>query len=221
MDGRTGMTTTATHVNVARVLAPVTVLGPGRRVALWVQGCALACEGCSALDTWDPADGALWPVDALVDALDDTIAADDLDGLTLTGGEPTDQAEALTSVIAGLRSRRPGLDVLLFTGRTLAAARAVAQELAAAATCVVAGPYRPELATPTHRLVATANQELLVQPGASARYDAWLADAAGPRLQVMAEGGALYLVGMPGPGDLDRFRERLADRGVIVEGVSW
>src|SRR4029077_956889 len=36
---------------------PVTVLGPGRRIGLWVQGCTIRCRGCVSQDTWprDPA----------------------------------------------------------------------------------------------------------------------------------------------------------------------
>ena len=31
---------------------PVTALGPGRRIGLWLQGCALACPGCISQDSW-------------------------------------------------------------------------------------------------------------------------------------------------------------------------
>ncbi len=36
---------------------PVTVLGPGRRIGLWVQGCSIHCPGCVSQDTW-PKDAA-------------------------------------------------------------------------------------------------------------------------------------------------------------------
>lgn len=208
-------------VRVARVLAPVTVLGPGRRLGLWVQGCALACPGCASRDTWDAAGGTAVPVAALADRLGDALDADGLDGLTITGGEPTDQGLALAGLVAALRRRRPDLDVLVFTGRPPAAARALAPDLVAAATCLVAGPYRREQPSPGHRLLATANQELIVAPAASDRYGAWLADADAPRLQVLPCDGGLQLVGMPAPGDLELFRAGLAERGVVLEGVSW
>lgn len=211
----------ALTVKVARLLAPVTVLGPGRRVALWVQGCGLACPGCASHDTWDPSGGADAEVCDLVDEIVAAVTADRLDGLTITGGEPTDQAGALASVVAGVRRRHPGLDVLLFTGRTMPAARTHAATLVAQATAVVAGPYRRDQPLPGHRLLATANQELVVAPAASGRYSRWLADADAPRLQVMASGGSLYLVGLPEPGDLDRFATAMGDRGVHLEGVSW
>ena len=37
---------------VNRVHFPVTALGPGRRLGVWVQGCSIGCAGCLAHDTW-------------------------------------------------------------------------------------------------------------------------------------------------------------------------
>ncbi|HSV19446.1 MAG TPA: 4Fe-4S cluster-binding domain-containing protein, partial [Casimicrobiaceae bacterium] len=31
---------------------PVTVLGPGKRIGLWLQGCSIHCPGCVSQDTW-------------------------------------------------------------------------------------------------------------------------------------------------------------------------
>lgn len=208
-------------VRVARMFAPVTVLGPGRRFGLWVQGCALACPGCASRDTWDPDAGVPVPVPDLVERIVDAVRVDGLDGLTITGGEPTDQAEALASVVTGVRRSLPGFDVLVFTGRTLSAARATASDLMTAATAVVAGPYRRDEPQPDHRLLATANQELTLAPSAAERYSAWLAEPGATRLQVLTSERGLYLLGLPGPGDLDRFRDLMAARGVELEGVSW
>lgn len=32
---------------VARILYPVEVLGPGKRVGIWFSGCPSKCKGCS------------------------------------------------------------------------------------------------------------------------------------------------------------------------------
>lgn len=181
----------------------------------------MACPGCSAHDMWDADAGVPILVPDLVDRIVTEIDRDRLDGLTITGGEPTDQADALAAVVVGVRDRLPDLDILVFTGRPLVAARARAGALMDAATCVVAGPYRREVPMAEHRLLATANQELVISPAAADRYATWLADADAVRLQVMAADGDLYLVGLPAPGDLDRFTAELADRGVTLGGVSW
>ncbi|MEV6414977.1 4Fe-4S single cluster domain-containing protein [Kribbella sp. NPDC051718] len=209
-------------LRLARILAPVTVLGPGRRVAVWVQGCAIACPGCASVDTWDPAGGEAVPVDEVCKLLADQIGELSLDGLTITGGEPTSQPEALAELVTSLRARlgpRP-LDVLLFTGRTHPAATRVAPALLALADCVVAGPYRRELPG-EGRLVASGNQTVSYGSAAARRrYEDWNA-ADGARLQVTAEQGDLLLVGLPEPGDLSEFESRLRERGVGLGEVSW
>lgn len=40
-------------MNIARILYSVEVLGPGKRVGIWVCGCKRACKGCSNPELWD------------------------------------------------------------------------------------------------------------------------------------------------------------------------
>ncbi len=48
---------------------PVTVLGPGRRIGLWLQGCTIRCRGCVSQDA-RPADASKGqPLKALFDAV--------------------------------------------------------------------------------------------------------------------------------------------------------
>jgi anaerobic ribonucleoside-triphosphate reductase activating protein len=209
-------------VEVNRILAPVTVLGHGRRAALWVQGCRLACPGCASVDTWARGAGADWDAATLAAALTDAIAEGGLDGLTLTGGEPLDQAEGLAAVVEQVRAaaavREGGFDVLAFTGYAAPAARKRAGRLWPLLDAVVAGPYRRDQPS-DEPLIASANQRLVrLTPLGRARYP--LRDAT-PRMQAVALDGDLVMVGLPRPGDLDRLEAGLRQRGVILEGVSW
>ncbi|MGN6302633.1 MAG: 4Fe-4S single cluster domain-containing protein [Angustibacter sp.] len=207
-------------VRLARVLAPVTVLGPGRRVAVWVQGCAIACPGCASVDTWDPDAGTEMPVEALAALVGGLATEHRADGLTITGGEPTDQSESLAELVRLVRGSHGISDVLVFTGRPSPAAWRHGPELLSAADAVVAGPYRRER-PPAGRLVASDNQTIeFPQPAASERYEAWLAEP-GRRLQVVVDDADVHLVGLPAAGDLDEFDRRLRDRGVVMREVSW
>jgi anaerobic ribonucleoside-triphosphate reductase activating protein len=206
---------------VNRLLAPVTALGPGRRAALWVQGCTLACPGCASRDTWPLDGGTTYQTGDLAAAISQLVVTQQLDGLTITGGEPLLQADAVASVLTHLKLELPSLrlHVLVFTGFAWAAARRRAGQLLDLVDCFVAGPYRanrPPLAG-QDPLIASANQELvhLRPPPAEPPW---------PRrveMQVLVEGGDLLMVGLPRPGDLDRVRAKLADRGVVLGGVSW
>lgn len=92
----------------------VTVLGPGRRYVLWVQGCGRKCPGCVAPESHRMEDGSPQESGAL--ALE--ILLSGMDGLTISGGEPFLQAEALSHMLEQIR-REKDMGVIVYTGYTL------------------------------------------------------------------------------------------------------
>ena len=108
---------------VSRMHYPVEVLGPGARVGIWVQGCNIGCAGCASTDTWDPDGGSMATVAEVVAAVALLVGDAACDGVTITGGEPLDQADALLELIPALRamlSPRASdgeVDVLVYSGR--------------------------------------------------------------------------------------------------------
>src|SRR4051812_5021993 len=98
---------------------PVTVLGPGRRIGLWVQGCSIHCAGCVSQDTW-PRDKrkAIAVRDLLTWCR--TTTKGELDGVTISGGEPFEQPHALIALLTGLVAWRKELhldfDILCYSG---------------------------------------------------------------------------------------------------------
>lgn len=139
----------------ARFLDATRAEGPGLRSALWVQGCSVRCPGCFNPHLWAEAGASLdGTVDLAERFADETVAAG-AEGITLLGGEPFDQAEALAAVAEAVRRR--GLTVMTFSGYTLDALRGWAVErddiarLLAATDLLVDGPYlrdRPDAARP-------------------------------------------------------------------------
>lgn len=211
-------------LSINRILAPITVLGAGRRVGVWVQGCALACPGCASIDTWDSALGVRYEPVALAERLADLVMGENLDGLTLTGGEPLDQPAQLAELITELKARlssspRAGrFDVLLFSGYTRGAAQRRAGALWDLLDAAVCGPYRQQLPSELP-LVASSNQEMvLLSRLAENRYSS---SHGGHRMQFVSDGESLMMVGLPRPGELDHFASRLAERGIELAGVSW
>ena len=212
------------RVRLSRMHHPVTVLGHGRRVGIWFQGCSIGCRGCVSRDTWDP-DGAE-PVEVaeVLDAVR-ALPAGQVDGVTISGGEPFDQPEALAELVDGLRGWRDELahpvDLLCYSGYTFPVLRRRFPELVERLDLLVTGPYLQDRPTDAP-LRGSANQQLVrMSTLADERYpDAEPAPGA-KRLQVQTAGGDLWLVGIPRPGDLESLRQRLADRGVRLTEVSW
>lgn len=207
-------------MRISRLAAPVTVLGPGRRLGLWVQGCTLACTGCASVDTWDTQAGIeINPVE-LASRLADACREHDLDGITVSGGEPFQQADELAVVLEALDERQAlsGRDVLVFTGYTADAARRRGPDLWNRVDALVCGPYR--VGQPSADwLRSSGNQELVLRTDlARSRYDE---EPSSTGIQVGRAGPALTMAGLPRPGDLDRFQELMERRGIRFEEVSW
>lgn len=103
-------------MRIRHVCYPVRVLGPGERVGIWVTGCSFGCPGCMSPELQDPRSGReLDPVNIV-----ETVSrmAGRVDGFTISGGEPFDQAAGLRQLVELLRERVCD-DIIVYTGYTL------------------------------------------------------------------------------------------------------
>ena len=210
-------------LRLARAHFPVTALGFGRRLGLWVQGCPLACPGCIAKDTWDPDGGVAVDVGELLHDVRRAIAAG-ADGLTVSGGEPLQQAAALGSLLRGVRDLGGPFDVLLYTGYEPDELDPRQRATADLADVLITGRY---VATaPTRRIWrGSANQEMLLRtPLARERYTEFLEyEPEAPPIQIETSAdGRAWWVGVPNHPKTRRVvNATLAALGYTVESVSW
>ena len=92
------------------------VNGPGRRAVIWVQGCSLGCAGCFNKRSHSTAGGREVKIPVLVDWLKSLWLADAISGLTISGGEPMEQAAEISTFLEAVRSGLPPLSIGLFSG---------------------------------------------------------------------------------------------------------
>ncbi|MBL7630941.1 4Fe-4S single cluster domain-containing protein [Frankia nepalensis] len=128
------------ELRVHAVLPRSRANGPGLRTVVWTQGCALGCRGCFNPQTHAAGDaGAAWAVPALAEH----VASFGTDGVTISGGEPLEQADAVVE-LARLCAGH-GLSVIVLTGFAMPALRERRPRLVAALAehvdVLVAGPY--------------------------------------------------------------------------------
>ena len=103
-------------MRIRHVCYPVRVLGPGDRVGIWVTGCGFGCPGCMSPELQDPMSGRELAPERIVQVIEEMAARPD--GITISGGEPFDQSQALRRLVELLCDRVTG-DIILYTGYTL------------------------------------------------------------------------------------------------------
>jgi anaerobic ribonucleoside-triphosphate reductase activating protein len=136
--------------------------GPGRRLAIWFQGCPLRCPGCCNPHFLPFTGGEELTVTEVLRVMDDSHQRNQLEGITLLGGEPTAQAAAAAAIARGARER--GLTVLLFSGYTLEQLRdkqdPAVHDLLACTDILVDGPYDQTQPETRRRWIGSANQRI-------------------------------------------------------------
>ena len=100
-------------IRLAGVARESIVDGPGIRFTVFVQGCPHHCPGCHNPTTHDPNGGYDCEMQKILDAMDKNPL---LRGITLSGGEPFEQAPALLKLAKAVRER--GKDVVAYSGYT-------------------------------------------------------------------------------------------------------
>jgi anaerobic ribonucleoside-triphosphate reductase activating protein len=88
--------------------------GPGARFVVWLQGCTLGCPGCFNPTTHDARGGRELAVAEIASQLE---ATPGIEGISLSGGEPLQQADAAVALLDAARAL--GLSTLAFSGHTL------------------------------------------------------------------------------------------------------
>ncbi len=101
------------QIKISGVVSDSIVDGPGLRMTVFTQGCSHRCPGCHNPQTHDPEGGFFADTEDILHALTENPL---LDGITLSGGDPMEQAEACAQLAKGAHDA--GLSVWTYTGYT-------------------------------------------------------------------------------------------------------
>lgn len=100
-------------LRISGIVRESIVDGPGMRFVVFTQGCPHRCPGCHNPDTHDFEGGNDITVERLLEEIDKNPL---LQGVTLSGGEPFCQPEALSKLAEEVLKR--GLDIISYSGWT-------------------------------------------------------------------------------------------------------
>jgi len=101
------------QIKVAGIINESIVDGPGIRMVIFAQGCKHKCKGCHNQHTHTFEGGELVDIDKIISDLKKNTL---LDGVTLSGGDPFEQAEKFATLAQEVK--KIGLNVITYTGYT-------------------------------------------------------------------------------------------------------
>lgn len=201
------------NIAINKIHFPVTTLGYGRRIGIWTQGCTIRCPGCLNRDTWAPDPRKHVMIDTLMSGLSDWLAQ--ADGVTVSGGEPFDQPDALGELLAALRKKSPG-DILVYSGYSRPLLEERHPAVLACIDVLISEPFDENVGDHL-ALRGSDNQRIaLLSPLAHERYPGDLDTRPAEsqrRLDMVTVGNAIWLAGIPRRMDLVHLREALSARG--------
>lgn len=194
--------------------------GPGKRFAIWFQGCPMRCPGCCNPEMLPFEVGQKIPVSRLAAMILESHARNSIEGVTFLGGEPLAHAEAGAAL--GKFVREHGLSVMVFTGYTFEEARELpdpaVSDLIAQTDILVDGRYERDLPDVNRRWIGSTNQRIHFL---SARYSAddpcWRRKNT---LEIRLAGGELSVNGFPAASAVGLWKQLPRNRGLRMRGDS-
>lgn len=160
------------NIRVAKTVNNSEVDGPGLRTVVFLAGCPIHCPGCQNQDLWDPAAG---------EDLDTMLLAAMLTSpglpITISGGEPFAQPEALYWLIRWIRLNSPKRHIVVYTGYTLNQLYDMVDfnvaGILAKIDVLVDGPYDRTQDSETMQYRGSANQRVIDIPATFTRSGTW------------------------------------------------
>ena len=134
--------------------------GPGVRVSLFVSGCRNHCKGCFNPETWDFDYGRPFTRET-EDEIIEALRPSWIQGLSILGGEPTEEENAavLIPFLKRVRAALPDKDIWLYSGYTYDSLRD--KEILTLADVLVDGPFLLELKDAGLAFRGSRNQRII------------------------------------------------------------
>jgi anaerobic ribonucleoside-triphosphate reductase activating protein len=200
-------------LRVATISDDTEAEGPGRRWALWVQGCTIRCPGCCNPEMFGRDGGSDTAIDVLVERMR-AAKAKGVEGISVLGGEPFEQAAGVAAIAR--EARRAGMTVMVYSGYRLEELRIRedAAQLLGEIDLLVDGRYdrdKPEPPPPVgRRWIGSTNQTMHYLTSAYSAEDPRMHEA--NTVEFHWSQGQLLVNGWPAGADAVKFLLRKQKR---------
>lgn len=135
--------------------------GEGLRVALWVSGCSLKCDGCHNKEYWDKDFGKVYDEEDVMNQIRKELDKDYIAGLTILGGNPTEiyNLSEVCLLCKRVKMEYPDKTIWLYSGHTYEYLKNL--ELLKYVDVLVDGPFIKELADENYPWAGSTNQRVI------------------------------------------------------------
>ncbi len=204
-------------MNIARVLYPVKVLGPGRRIGIWFAGCPRRCTGCSNPELWQRKDEYEIQVADFIELIRPLYENAPMIGFTLTGGEPFHQPKELVAFLQEISKWTD--DILVYTGYRKSELESLQdKDVERALTMIgvlIDGPYEEALNNGA-RLRGSSNQKVwILKDRLKDVYDHYMHEGDN-EIQNFTISNGVVSVGIHTPGFKEKLIQGVKKKGVII-----
>lgn len=147
-------TLTSIKFNVAYIKLCTKTEGPYKRCCIWFQGCNINCRGCCNKNLQPLVPNHIVILTELIDIVKDAKNRFDIEGITLSGGEP--------SLQTGLKYfnneiHKLGLGIIMFSGKSKTY---LDKSLVESVDLLIDGPFIEEQLDDKRVLLGSKNKEL-------------------------------------------------------------
>jgi anaerobic ribonucleoside-triphosphate reductase activating protein len=150
-----------------------------------------------------------------------------IDGITISGGEPFEQSEALEALLRELHTWTdkldPPVDYLCYSGLPFSVLQDKHQVILSLIDVIVPEPYIAELTGKAIR--GSNNQPIIPLTELGKNRFAGFVDETllqqGKRMQLAVEDGSVWFIGIPEHGDMEKLVELCKGQGLHISNLSW
>jgi len=144
-------------MNIAHIEETSLIYGPGIRFVIWVQGCSIHCKGCWNKEMWSFKTKNEYSIDEL---LTNIRSINNIEGVTILGGEPFDQYEDSLSLVKQIK--KTDLSIILYTGYEIEELHEMKKtEIFRYIDILISGRFVENLKTMQGGLIGSSNQQFI------------------------------------------------------------
>ena len=138
------------------------VNGPGCRVSMFTQGCAIHCEGCFNSEAWSYEGGKEWTIESKNHLLE-LCNRPQIKGLSILGGEPLSDCNLneLKDLFTEFRERFPDKTIWMWTGHVYENLTPEQKEVANMVDVLIDGPWIMKLGDFHLKYKGSSNQRVI------------------------------------------------------------